>query len=652
MGDVPSGRNVHGAEHPPLTLGTAGHIDHGKTALITRLTGKNTDRLREEQERGISIELGYAELALPSGGRLSVVDVPGHERFVRAMVAGATGIDLFLLVIAADDGVMPQTAEHLAIIELLGVRDGVIALTKADLVDEELLGLASEDVREFLDGTSFAACEMVTVSARDGRGLDELLAALERVADRAETGRRTGPARLPVDRVFPLKGIGTVVTGTLWAGEITAGDTLTVEPGGVRAAVRSVQVHDHEAEVVHAGSRVGVNLRGLDRDEVRRGDWLAGSELAGLAGRRFDAWVSVLPGGRPLRSGDQVRLHHGTAQYLARVAPLEGREIAAGSAAAAVVRLDAPALALSHDRFIIRSLSPVATIAGGEVLLAGAQRWHARERHAAYLEAVRAGDAAAAVRALARDRGSQGVTQDDLTAAGFAAARARKALTAAVAGGELEELPVAGGVGGERWFSAGTPAALRAALLAGATERAAARPERPFTGAAELAALVPALPAADAARLLQSMVEAGDLVAGEGGFAPAGAGVLGDEQAALAEKLLDRLASEPFAPPTLAVLAEGLRRPPRELGQILDVLARRGDVARVDKDLWFARGAVDEARAALLTRLEGAGEVTIAGFRDALGCGRRNAQALLEYFDREGLTLRRGDVRVARRRRS
>jgi small GTP-binding protein len=368
MGDVPSGRNVHGAEHPPLTLGTAGHIDHGKTALITRLTGKNTDRLREEQERGISIELGYAELALPSGGRLSVVDVPGHERFVRAMVAGATGIDLFLLVIAADDGVMPQTAEHLAIIELLGVRDGVIALTKADLVDEELLGLASEDVREFLDGTSFAACEMVTVSARDGRGLDELLAALERVADRAETGRRTGPARLPVDRVFPLKGIGTVVTGTLWAGEITAGDTLTVEPGGVRAAVRSVQVHDHEAEVVHAGSRVGVNLRGLDRDEVRRGDWLAGSELAGLAGRRFDAWVSVLPGGRPLRSGDQVRLHHGTAQYLARVAPLEGREIAAGSAAAAVVRLDAPALALSHDRFIIRSLSPVATIAGGEVL--------------------------------------------------------------------------------------------------------------------------------------------------------------------------------------------------------------------------------------------------------------------------------------------
>ncbi|NLE21424.1 MAG: selenocysteine-specific translation elongation factor [Actinobacteria bacterium] len=636
---------------PPLALGTAGHIDHGKTALVTRLTGKHTDRLREEKERGISIELGYAELELPSGARLSVVDVPGHERFVRTMVAGATGVDLFLLVVAADDGVMPQTVEHLAIIELLGVRDGVVALTKADLVDEELLDLAAEDVRAFLDGTPFAACEVVTVSAKDGRGLTDLVAALDRVAGRVEAGRRDGPARLPVDRVFPLKGIGTVVTGTLWTGEIAAGDALVVEPGGARAAVRSVQVHDRETERVRAGSRVGVNLRGLDRDDVRRGDWLVAPQLAGLATRRFDAWVSVLPGGRPLRSGDRVRLHHGTAQYLARVAPLEGREIAPGAAAAAVVRLEGPALVLPHDRFIIRSLSPVATIAGGEVLLAGAQRWHARERHGAFLSAVRAGDAAAAVRALAADRDRQGLMRDDLTAAGFSQGKAGKALAAAVAAGELEELPAEGGAGGGRWFRAGTLAALRAALLAGAAERAAARPERPFSGAAELATLVPALPASDTGRLLQSMVEAGELVAGEGGFAPAGAGVLGDEQAAVAEVLLARLAEDPFAPPTLAVLAEDMRRPPKELSQILDVLTRRGDVVRVDRDLWFATAAVDDARALLLAQLESAGEVTIAGFRDAAGCGRRNAQALLEYFDREGLTLRRGDVRVARRRR-
>ena len=639
------------SDRPPLTLGTAGHIDHGKTALITRLTGKNTDRLREEQERGISIELGYAELELPSGARLSVVDVPGHERFVRTMVAGATGVDLFLLVIAADDGVMPQTIEHLAIIELLGVRGGVVALTKADLVDDELLEMAEAEVREFLQDTPFAASEVVTVSARDGRGLDELLAALERAAEHAEAGRHAGPARLPVDRVFPLKGIGTVVTGTLWSGEIRAGDAMVVAPGGARAGVRSVQVHDHGTEVVRAGSRVGVNLRGLDRDDIRKGDWLAAPELAGLSGRRFDAWVSVLPGTRPLRSGDQVRLHHGTAQYLARVAPLQGREIAPGTAAAAVVRLDADALALPHDRFIVRTLSPVATIAGGEVLLGGAQRWHARERHGAFLAAVRAGDARAAIAALTADRGPAGLTREDLTAAGFGARAAGAALAAAVAAGELEELPAAGGAAA-RWFGAGALAALRAALLAGAAERAAARPERPFSGAAELAALVPALPAADAGLLLRRMVESGELVAGEGGYAPAGAGVLGDEQAAVAAVVLERLGAEPMAPPTLATLADELGRPSRELGQILDVLARRGEVVRVDKDLWFGSSAVDDARTVLLEQLEGAGEVTLAGFRDAAGCGRRNAQALLEYFDREGLTLRRGDVRVARRRRS
>jgi selenocysteine-specific elongation factor len=575
------------------------------------------------------------------------------------MVAGATGIDLFLLVIAADDGVMPQTVEHLAIVELLGVRGGVVALTKADLVDEELLEMAEEDVRAFLEKTPFAGCEVVTVSARDGRGLDGLLAALDRAAKKAEAGRHTGPARLPVDRVFPLKGVGTVVTGTLWSGEIKAGDGLVVVPGGARAGVRSVQVHDHEAEVVHAGSRVGVNLRGLDRDDVRRGDWLAAPALAGLAGRRFDAWVSALPGARPLRAGDQVRLHHGTAQYLARIAPLEGREIAPGASAAAVVRLDADALVLPHDRFIVRSLSPVATVAGGEVLLAGAHRWHARERHAAFLEAVRAGDARDALRALAEDRIGHGLTRDDLTAAGFAPGKVGKALAAAVAAGELEELAVEthdAGAGAARaatrWFGPGVLAALRAALLAGAADRAAARPERPFSSAAELAAVVPALPAADAGLLLQAMAAGGELVAGEGGYAPAGAGVLGAEQEALAEQVLARLAADPAAPPTLAVLAEELHRPPRELSQILDVLARRGEVVRVDKDLWFARAGVDHAREVLLTQLDSAGEVTLAGFRDAAGCGRRNAQALLEYFDREGLTLRRGDVRVARRRRS
>ncbi len=314
---------------PNLTVGTAGHIDHGKTALVTLLTGKNTDRLREERERGISIELGYAELDLPSGRRLSVVDVPGHERFVRTMVAGATGIDLFLLVVAADDGVMPQTAEHLAVIELLGVTEGIVALTKADLVDDELLELVRADTEAFLAGTPYRDAPVVTVSARDGRGIPDLLDALESVAGRVQRARREGAARLPIDRVFPLKGIGTVVTGTLWRGTLRAGDEVRIEPGGARATVRSVQVHDQGTEAA-AGGRAGVNLRGVEREAVARGQWLVGAGAPTRVTRRFDAWVRLLPGARPLRADARVRVHHGTAQFVARLTPLEGQRDRSG----------------------------------------------------------------------------------------------------------------------------------------------------------------------------------------------------------------------------------------------------------------------------------------------------------------------------------
>ncbi len=274
----------------PLTLGTAGHIDHGKTALITRLTGTNTDRLREERERGISIELGYAELELPGGRRVSVVDVPGHERFVRTMVAGATGIDLFLLVVAADDGVMPQTVEHLAVIELLGVERGVVALTKADLVDDELLELARADVERFLADTPFADAPIVVVSARDGRGLPELLEALAGVAGEVAAGRRDGPARLPVDRVFALRGFGTVVTGTLWRGAVSAGDRLD------RAARRRGGDGARRADARPAGRHgAGRPAGGPEPARRRPGDPRA-RRFSGRSGRR-----------RPVPAGALVR---------------------------------------------------------------------------------------------------------------------------------------------------------------------------------------------------------------------------------------------------------------------------------------------------------------------------------------------------------
>jgi selenocysteine-specific elongation factor len=336
----------------PLTLGTAGHIDHGKTALIGVLTGVDTDRLPEEKARGISIALGYAPLVLPTGRRLSVVDVPGHERFVRTMVAGATGIDLFLMVVAADDGVMPQTREHAAVLRALGVGAGVVAVTKADVADP---ARAAAEAAELLPGA-----EVVPVSARTGAGLDTLRAALDRVAAGLPgRGGRGGALRLHVDRAFTIRGAGTVVTGTLWSGAVGRGDVVQVLPGGLRARVRGVEVHDAAVERAGAGQRVAVNLTGVEREAVARGDVLAGAPLP-VASHRLDValeWAS--PDARP-EGGARVAVHHGTREAAARLAELGGRYFQ--------LRLEQPLVADAGDRVVIRALAPPDTLGGGVVL--------------------------------------------------------------------------------------------------------------------------------------------------------------------------------------------------------------------------------------------------------------------------------------------
>ena len=371
---------------PPLTLGTAGHIDHGKTVLIGVLTGRNTDRLPEERSRGISIELGYAPLALPSGRRLSVVDVPGHERFVRTMVAGASGVDMFLLCVAADDGVMPQTREHLAVLRQLGVRAGVVAITKADIGEPEL---AAEEIAELLPDTP-----IVPVSALKRTGIDELLGALEDVAA-GLTGRASsdGSARLHVDRSFTLRGIGTVVTGTLWSGSIGTGDQVRILPRGLDARVRSVQVHDEPVERALAGQRVALNLAGVGWREIARGDVVVppGAALAGSY--LLDAAISLEPGTRPLRRGMRVHVHHGTREAPARVSPLERGEIAPGTRGYAQLRLEAPLVAAAGDRVILRQVAPPDTIGGGEVIDAAPRKHGARPDVVERLRALERGEA-------------------------------------------------------------------------------------------------------------------------------------------------------------------------------------------------------------------------------------------------------------------
>jgi selenocysteine-specific elongation factor len=332
----------------PITVGTAGHIDHGKTWLVRALTGKDTDRLPEERARGISIDLGYAPLDLPDGRRLSLIDVPGHERFVRNMVAGATGIDLFLLVVDAGEGARPQTHEHLAVLRLLGIDRGVVAVTKADAVDPELVALVTEEARELVPGAP-----VVVTSAKTGAGLEELRFALVEAADSVEQRSEEGPTRLYVDRVFSLRGIGTVVTGTLWSGSLGEGDVLRAEPSGLDVRVRSVQVHDTPVERAGAGQRVAAALPGIERGQLRRGDALL-QPGAYPVSYRLDVVLDELA---EIPDGARLHVHHGTAEHYARVVRAGDRY--------AQLRLASPAVAERGDRVVLRDRT---TVGGGTVL--------------------------------------------------------------------------------------------------------------------------------------------------------------------------------------------------------------------------------------------------------------------------------------------
>jgi len=362
----------------PLTVGTAGHIDHGKTWLVRALTGKDTDRLPEEQRRGISIDLGYAPLELPDGRRLSVIDVPGHERFVRTMVAGATGIDLYLLVIDAGEGARPQTHEHLAILRLLGIEHGIVALTKVDAVEVDAVELAEEEARELVPDA-----EIVRVSARTGQGLDDLRAALARVADRVEYARSVGPTRLYVDRSFSVPGFGTVVTGTLWSGSIGTGDQLRLEPSGQDVRVRSVQVHDRDVDRAEPGQRVAASLPGVERRSVARGEALVAPDGYPTS-YRLDIELEALA---PIEDGAPVQVHLGTMHATARIVRLGERF--------AQLRLAAPVVAARGDRVILRGES---TLGGGTVVDPAPPRHRDEERVARLAH----GDVAATVGAPVR----------------------------------------------------------------------------------------------------------------------------------------------------------------------------------------------------------------------------------------------------------
>ncbi len=610
----------------PLTLGTAGHIDHGKTALVEALTGTNTDRLPEERARGISIELGFASLELPSGRSLSVVDVPGHERFVRTMVAGATGIDLFLLVVAADDGVMPQTREHLAVLELLRVPAGVVAITKSDLVGREGVELAAAEVRERLAEGPYEEAEIVPVSARAGEGFDRLVDALDRAAVLPPRDVADGPARLHVDRCFSLRGVGTVITGTLWSGVLAAGEEVRIEPSGRRARVRSVEVHGQVRERAERGQRVALNLAGVDRREVERGDVVAGPGAELQPTYLIDAAIELVPGARPLRRGSRLHVHHGTREAPARVAPIEGDVVDPGGRSYVQLRLERPIVPAAGDRFVLRQIAPADTIGGGSVLDPAPRKHGAGPQHVQRLRLVESGDVLAQLEARLA-----------AAASGLGSSDADPAL--------LEQLGTDGRaqrVGREhRYFAPAQLELGRIRILAVLEEQT-----RPASAGALAAAS--GLTAVAARALLEELVAADEVVARGPGFMRASATApdpRGDRiTALLREDLLE--------PRSIDALAAALDLDREDVRELLEQLALEGRLERVKPGVYYDPGALSEAESRIIEICDRDGFVTIAGLRDGLGTSRKYAQALLEHFDARRLTLRRGDRHVLRRRRA
>jgi selenocysteine-specific elongation factor len=635
-----------------LVMGTAGHVDHGKTALIKSLTGVDTDRLKEEKERGITIELGFASLTLPDGRTLGVVDVPGHERFVRNMVAGAAGIDLVVLVIAADEGVMPQTREHLQICTLLGIRKGFVALTKIDMVDEEWLELVREDVHMFLGGTFLEDAPIVPVSSLTGAGFPELLLTIGKMADEVEEGADVGLFRLPVDRVFTIKGFGTVVTGTLVSGRVATGEEVEVSPIGLRARVRGIQVHNRTVETAEAGQRTAINLQGVDREAIERGHILT-SPGSLTASQRLDCVYRHLRSAvRKLKNRTLVRLHTGTSEVMARMILLDRDALEPGEECCSQLVLETPLAVVAGDRFVVRSCSPVTTVGGGLIVdplpakhkrlsvavlrdfesLAGGED---EERTTVIL--ARAGIGGITENLLVVRTGIRGrelhrrlegmfstkravlVDRDEMRVLSYPVYEAFQAEILRELQGYHERNPLREGLSREE---------LRTTL-----ERGDGVGQKIFTMALrDIEKRKEIITEKEMIRLTAHRVH------------------LQGEMEELREALSAIFQSGGLAPPTVREVLERFPDRKKEVGSLIQVMTREGVLVRISEDLNFHHDALARLREDYRRLLIRDVQATPASFKELTGLSRKFIIPLMEYFDMTKLTMRAGDHRILRER--
>ncbi|MFZ7128104.1 MAG: selenocysteine-specific translation elongation factor [Desulfobacterales bacterium] len=632
-----------------IILGTAGHIDHGKTSLVKALTGTDTDRLKEEKLRGITIELGFAALDLPSGQHVGIVDVPGHEKFVKNMVAGATGIDIVAMVIAADEGVMPQTREHMEICTLLGVSHGFVAITKIDMVDEEWLELAMEDVREFTRGTFLEEAPIVPVSSVTGQGIDAFIATLDEICNEIPARKPSSLFRLPVDRVFTIKGFGTVITGSLASGRVEVGQTVMLYPSMISSKVRGIQVHGAHVSEAHAGQRTAINFQGLEKAAIQRGEVLAVPDSL-KPSYMVDLSFHYLESNRkPLRNRVRVRFHTGTSEVMGNLILLEGDDIQPGSTVMSQIRLDQPVTLVKDDRFVVRSLSPVRTIGGGRVLNPIPPK-HKR-LDPVVIDALRAMAEQPAEESIpihAKGSGFRGATFNDLR---LATNLGDKPLEASIGAFLSRKTLIQIDKDNRLYVHADSFDAVRAVIRETLAGYHAAQPLKPGMPREELKSKLPRRIGIKLFTLaVNQMVKDGEIAMEADLVRLADHRIsLGIDQETLKSRILDIYVKGGIMPPYFKDVIQELDIDSARGKDVLMLLVQEGRLVKVKEDLYFDEKAIRQLREKLVAFLREKGEITTPEFKDMAGASRKYVIPLAEYFDACQVTLRVGDVRKLRK---
>ncbi|MDF1577006.1 MAG: selenocysteine-specific translation elongation factor [Desulfobulbales bacterium] len=634
-----------------IVLGTAGHVDHGKTSLVKALTGIDTDRLKEEKKRGITIELGFAFLDLPCGHRLGIVDVPGHEKFVRNMVAGAAGIDILAFVIAADEGIMPQTREHFEICRLLGIERGIIVITKKDMVEPEWLDMVKEEVRDYFTGSFLEEAPLIAVSSISGEGIDQVKTTLDRMVAGSDFSEAYGPFRLPVDRVFTIKGFGAVVTGTSISGRISLGEEVVIYPGNQRGRIRGIQVHADDVREVEAGHRTAVNIQGVDRERIRRGEIVATPGSLKPSYIMDGEFIYLSANEKKFKNRARVRIHLGTAEIMGRVVLLDDDEIAPGSTANVQLLFEEPACAWPGDYYVIRSYSPMITIGGGRILNGGAaKKKRFRESNGQVFEIYKNGAADERLLQHLKEAGPAGLTGDELAVRmGVFGKKLKKVLDGPISARKVIVVD-----SDSQWLlSAEVFAGLQDWLVAAVARYHRDNPLKPGISREELRSQ---LTQVKSQKLFQFMIS--DLGKRERLKQDESVVRIPGHRVALAEdsgKLRGEIASfyreAGLATPTIKELyARFNSNSPGLIREILEVMVRDGEMVKVKEDLYFHADALALLKDKLVNLLGERGEIDAQGFKELTGLSRKFSIPLLEYFDRGKVTLRIGDKRVLRER--